>query len=271
MIIKKMIVFIVTLFVLCYAESVVIVSAPMAGESMGENVSIIFLHHSTGNGVWNGGMPQLFAEYNTDNDTNYRIVERTYPSGSPYEWKNYPFDYWNIWINHGGEKYYMEEPTLVTLTESYDVIVWKHCYPVSSVVPDTGKPDISSEVKSIENYKLQYEALKNKMHEYPDTRFVVWTGAALVKNDTNEEDAKRAKQFFDWVRTTWDEKGDNIFLWDFWELETEGGLYLKDGYASDVNNSHPNDKFNSYTAPLAVERIVDVIEGRGDSISKLGN
>jgi len=29
----------------------------------------------------------------------------------------------------------------------------------------------------------------------------------------------------------WDEAGDNIFIWDFYSYETEGGLYLLDKYA----------------------------------------
>ncbi len=270
MFLKKMACVIGAMCVFGFTGMAVCINTAMCEESMGENVSIIFLHHSTGKGIWQGGMQRLFAEYNAEHETNYQIIERSYPSGDPYKWKNYPFDYWNIWIKNAGFKPYMEEPTLETLTQLFDVIVWKHCYPVGNIVPDTGNPDITSEVKSIENYKLQYEALKKKMREFPDKRFVVWTGAALVKNNTNEENAKRAEQFFDWVRTTWDEKGDNIYLWDLWELETEGGLYLKNEYARDENNSHPNAEFNKYAAPFAVKRIINVIEGRGDSTSILG-
>jgi len=148
--------------------------------------------------------------------------------------------------------------------------MWKHCYPVSNIKADTGNPDIASEEKRIENYKLQYAVLKEKMHEFPNKRFIVWTGAALVKNNTNEENAKRAKEFFNWVRNEWDEKGDNIYLWDLWAFEAEGGLYLKDEYARSADNSHPNSEFNTRTAPMIARRIVDVIEGRGDSSSITG-
>jgi len=239
-------------------------------ESMGKRVEIIFLHHSTGHGIWNGGIPEWIDGYNSKNGTYYQIIERPYPSGDPYAWKNYPFDYWNIWINHAGYEPYMTEPTLETLTQLFDVIVWKHCFPVSNILPDTGSPDTASEEKRLENYKLQYAALKRKMRSFPDTRFIVWTGAALVKGNTNEENARRAKEFFTWVKNEWDDKGDNIYLWDLWELETEGGVYLKDEYAQASDNSHPNADFNRRTAPLAAKRIVDVIEGRGDSGSLTG-
>lgn len=234
-------------------------------ESMGKYISIIYLHHSTGNGIWRGGVLPWFIQYNAENGTNYRIIERAFPSGKPYKWKNYPFDYWNIWVKNAGYKPYMEEPTLETLTQLFDVIVFKHCFPVSNIKADTGNPDITSEEKTLENYKLQYAALKKKLREFPENRFIVWTGAALVKNNTNEENAKRAKEFFEWVKNDWDEKGDNIYIWDIWELETEGGIYLKGEYARSADNSHPNTEFNKITAPLIAKRIVDVIEGRGDS------
>ena len=60
--------------------------------------SVIFLHHSTGAGVYNAGVEQYFADYNSNNATDYQINERGYPN-SPYPWNNYPYDFWNLWIN----------------------------------------------------------------------------------------------------------------------------------------------------------------------------
>jgi len=239
-------------------------------EPKGEGMKIIFLHHSTGELIWKGGVPRWFEQYNTENGTNYKMVEQVFPKSSPYGWKNYPYDYWNIWVNQAGDKPFKKEPTLEILTRQYDVIIWKHCFPVSKIKEDTGDPDINSEDKRIENYRLQYAALKTKMGEFPKNKFILWTGAALVKNATNEETAKRAKAFFDWVRNEWDEIGDNIYLWDFYELETEGGLYLKKEYAVSPSNSHPNETFSQKVAPLFCQRIVEVIEGRGDSSSITG-
>ena len=36
----------------------------------------------------------------------------------------------------------------------------------------------------------------------------------------------KGREFFQWVKNEWDTEGDNIFIWDFYELETEGGIYL---------------------------------------------
>ncbi|MFH1420020.1 MAG: hypothetical protein ABII12_17230 [Planctomycetota bacterium] len=229
---------------------------------------ILFLHHSTGECVWNGGVQDWFDAYNKANKTKYEITEQNFPKDDPYGWNNYPYDYWNIWVQHAGSKPYKSEPTLEMLTPKYDVIVFKHCFPVSSIEPDVGTADVASEDKRIGNYKLQYAAMKRKLLEFPKTKFIVWTGAALVRGETNEAAARRAKTFFDWVRGTWDQQGDNIYVWDFYALETEGGLYLKDAYAA--GDSHPNEAFSKKVAPLFCQRIVDVIRGAGDTGSITG-
>lgn len=233
-------------------------------EPMSSSAKVIYLHHSTGGVIWDGGVDTAIENYNTNHGTSYSITQMEFPKSSPYGWNNYPYDYWNIWVNHAGASAYMEEPTLEILTQTYDVIVWKHCFPVSNVVDDTGSPDITSSVKSEENYKLQYNALKAKMHEFPNKRFIVWTGSALVESATNAEEAGRARDFANWVKTTWDEPGDNIYIWDFRDLETGGELYLLPENAASTSDSHPNPTFAATAAPLIGQYIIDVIEGRGD-------
>jgi len=239
-----------------------------------EMKKIVFLHHSTGQCIWRGGtnkyfyklfktsdVKKYFSKYNNENNTNFLITERIFPKEAPYGWKNYPYDYYNIWVKNAGEQPYMEEPTLEILTKEYEVIIFKHCYPGSRILEDTGSADINSEVKSLENYKLQYNALKNKMHEFPDNKFIVWTPAVMVKNQLSEDEALRTREFHKWMKDEWDEKEDNIFIWDFYEYETEGELYIKDKYAEGPFNSHPNREFAARISPLFSRFIIDVING----------
>jgi hypothetical protein len=232
------------------------------------DAKVMFLHHSTGDCIWSGGVPAWFSQRNADHGTSYAIGTLAFPDGSNYPWENYPYDYWNIWVSHAGSAAYSAQPTLEMLCSKYEVIVFKHCFPVSGIGPDTGSPNIASSSKSIENYTLQYNALKTKMRSFPSNRFIVWTGAALRVADTTPQQAARAKQFFHWVKTTWDEPGDNIYVWDFWSLETDGGLYLTPAHAT--GDSHPNAVFSAEVAPLFGARVVDVIEGRGDTGSITG-
>jgi hypothetical protein len=114
------------------------------------------------------------------------------------------------------------------------------------------------------NYKVQYQMLKEKMQSYPGTKFLLWTGPALVRNHTNAEEATIARDFFNWVRNVWDEPNDNIFLWDFRKLETdENGLYLDSEFAAGPNNSHPSAGFGEKVAPLFVRRLTDVMRHNG--------
>jgi hypothetical protein len=259
------------------------------------DMNILYLHHSTGGVIWQGNkpsivtrairkvssdmadalggkavLPSLFEKYNKANGKDYLIREMSFPKASPYGWNNYPFDYYNIWVRNQGNQPYMEEPTLEMLTRDYQVVLFKHCFPVSSIKADQDSADINSDYKSIANYKLQYNALRAKLLEFPETKFIVWTGAVQTKARLTEEEALRTKEFFNWVREEWDQANDNIFLWDFYTLETEGELYLKEEYATTPEDSHPNYIFARKAADLLFDRIIDVIENNGNGTTLTG-
>jgi len=78
----------------------------------------------------------------------------------------------------------------------------------------------------------------------------------------SEDEAIRTKKFHDWIVNEWDSKGDNIFIWDFYSYETEGGLYLAEKNAVSPVNSHPNKEFSGRVASLFGQFIIDVIESR---------
>jgi hypothetical protein len=234
---------------------------------------IIFLHHSTGRCIWlgetnqyfnklgkKGPVERYFDDYNKKKHTEYHITSHIFPQKEPYGWKNYPYDYYNIWVKNAGREKYMDEPTLELLAPEYDVIVFKHCFPVCRIQKDTGVPDINSEERRLENYKLQYRSIRDKMYSFPDTRFIVWTPPALLEGKMTEDEAKRTLEFRRWILDEWDKKNDNIHVWDFYEYETEGGLYLQEKNASGPGDSHPGKSFSERVAPEFSQFIVDVIE-----------
>ncbi|HZR15736.1 MAG TPA: hypothetical protein VFE51_00290 [Verrucomicrobiae bacterium] len=248
---------------------------------------ILFLHHSTGRLIWNGGqlklfpriarklfslirvksnpfarVPSLVWQHNRASGTKHLVEELTFPKASPYGWRNYPFDYYNIWVKHAGPSPTLGEPTLEMLTPHYDVIVFKHCFPVSAIQADT-HPEIDSEYRSLANYKLQYRALRDKLRQFSSTQFIIWTNPALVKSRTTEEEARRGQEFARWVVEEWDAPDDNIFLWDFHGLETEGDLYLQEKFAQSATDSHPNQRFCTEASRLFVQRVLDVAQSNG--------
>lgn len=242
------------------------------------DMKILYLHHSTGGVIWegassifkNGSLPDLFRKYNKSNQKNYKIEERAFPKSSPYGWKNYPFDYYNIWVKNAGEKPFMEEPTLEVLTKEYNVIIFKHCFPVSNILAEQDSADINSDVQTISNYKQQYNAIRDKLYEYPYVKFILFTGAAQVRSNITEDEAKRASEFFSWVKEDWDISGDNIYLWDLYALQTEGDLYFKNEFAVSSSDSHPNKKFAGKAVGLLFNRIIDVIEQNGNNTNLSG-
>jgi len=231
---------------------------------------IIFLHHSTGQAIWDGGVPEWFEDYNSQNNKNYQINAQEFPKDQPYGWENYPYDYWNIWVNHAGQSAYQTEPTLEMLSQDYEVVVFKHCFPVSQIEADYEAPVIDSPDKTLGNYRLQYDDLKNKMHQFPDTRFIVWTGAVETDTNLSNSSSTRMREFVEWIKGVWDEKDDNIYVWDFYQLETEGGYSMANNNAAGADDAHPNESFSKKVAPLFSQRVVDVIEGRGDNGSLTG-
>lgn len=235
----------------------------------------IFLHHSTGGGVFYGGngLPQWFSDYNQSHDTEYEIEEFSYPN-SPYPWDNYPYDFWNLWVNPGQcNNNQSGIRCLDWFAERYDVIVFKHCFPGAGIVPDNGNPLVSSGRKSIENYKLQYRALRELMDSYPDNKFIVWTLAPLHRNATDPQSAARAREFVNWVKDVWLTEDStahpNIYVFDFYGLAAESTPApangqvncLKYEYEGDHNgsDSHPNAFANATIMPLFGQAIVDAI------------
>lgn len=221
------------------------------------------------------GTQEALDQLNAARGTRYTLTGQDYPSGAySVGWSNYPYDYWNLWVNPARQGD-TQEATLAQLSAQYRLVVWKHCYPVSSIGVDAGLPSVSSAAQTLGNFQLQYQALKTAMRAQPFTRFLVWTGAVQLQAHLSAGEAQRMKQFVDWLRTTWDEPGDNIYLFDFYALETAGstgGLYLNPAYAASGSDDHPSESFaRTIAAPRFAKRMADVLAGQGDRTSLTGD
>ena len=231
--------------------------------------TVLYLHHSTGLAVWDGGVPGLVERRNAVAGTDLQVVERAFPH-RPYPWDNNPYDYWNAWVNHSGDHRVQGQATLEDLVGAYDVIVWKSCYLAGDMVPDDGRPDVASPVRTLANYRLQYLALRDAMHRFPGTTFIVWTLPPKVATDTDPTAAELARQFATWVRQEWDQPGDNVFLWDYRAIAAPDDLYLPAAWAVGERDSHPGTELSRRAAALFVQRLVDVVAGRGDRTPATG-
>lgn len=247
----------------------------------GTDEKIIFLHHSTGSGVYRtGGVEAWFDNYNQANKTSYDISERAYPS-SPYSWSNYPYDYWNLWVNGMCDASQPGIECMDTLVASYDVIIYKHCYPGADINADTGNPDISSTRKTLENYKLQYRALRDMMDGYLNTKFIIWTLAPRHRLESTIDRGERSAQFVEWVKTDFlTEDGQshpNIFIFDFWGNTAETSPNPPQGMTNFLrydfershtdSDSHPNTLANETVGPIFAQFIVDSINADSRNVA----
>ncbi len=248
--------------------------------SNAQNDKIIFLHHSTGGMVYHKGkVADSIEAYNQRNNSHISITERDFPD-KPYPWENYPYDYWNIWVNgdcdhYKGKPEYPNVECLEDLCKKYDVIILKHCFPGSSILEDTGHPDVASKRKSLENYKLQYRALRDKFDAFPGNRFIVWTLAPLHRLEYNTPDeAARAKEFAGWVKNEWltedGKQRHHIHVFDYFSYTAETDrnaapprvpYCLKYDYelSHDNSDSHPNETACKAIGPRFAEFIIQTV------------
>jgi len=259
------------------------------GAARAQDTKIVFLHHSTGGLIYNDGkVAKLIQEYNQKNGVNYSISEKNFPD-KPYVWANYPFDYWNIWINGycGKQKQSPNYPSVACLEDicsANNVIILKHCYPGADILEDTGTPAVNASRKSLENYKMQYRALREKFREFPNNDFIIWTLAPRHRLDANSPaNAGRAKEFVDWVKNEWlTEEGktyQNIHIFDYFSLSAEMQptsappripYTLKYEYerAHDQDDSHPNKLASEEIGPQFFQFIINTINKRNGRLAK---
>lgn len=155
--IKTLIPFIATIILIIFSNC----SETMNQAPSPHAYKILFLHHSTGKIIWEGNqkginpfdktsaVPEWFSDYNAKKGTEYFIREQDFPKEKPYGWANYPFDYYNIWVKNSGVDAFREEPTLEMLSKDYNLIIFKHCFPVGYIEENTGVAELDSKEKSL--------------------------------------------------------------------------------------------------------------------------
>jgi hypothetical protein len=235
----------------------------------------IFLHHSTGGGVYSEGhVAEIISEYNAEHSTSYQVDEFNYPD-NPYPWENYPYDYWKLWVDGRCSADTAGIECLESILSRYDIVIFKHCFPGANIGED-GVPDITSSDKTLANYKLQYRALLDIFDLYPEKKFVVWTLTPQHRNATNTDEASRAREFVNWVKNSWlNEDGNahpNVFIFDFFNIVAESNLTPANGQVNclkyeyegdhDGSDGHPNEQANIIAGEAFANFMIQLFSGQ---------
>ncbi len=222
-------------------------------------VKIIFLHHSCGQGLINGGNVRggLTSRGYQFYDHGYNEEGLRNAKGS-HTGRNFNVPGDNTDPDGFAQifKQKLTSPPKNTFSHlmQYDVIIFKSCFPVSNIESD----------EQLNQYKSYYRTIINRMDRYPNKTFIIVTQPPLVPNDTSPAAAKRARVFTSWLKSDGFLKGrKNVYVFDFFGLLAGGDNMLKSQYRVGRHDSHPNDRANREIGPKFVGFIDGVIKKRG--------
>jgi hypothetical protein len=220
-----------------------------------DGVRIIFMHHSTGAGVMHDGnvregLTELGYQF-WDHDYNDEGLSDGDGNNLGYSW-DVPGDNTDPdgWYNIFNQP--VTSPPSNTLSHmlEYDVIIFKSCFPASAIYDDD----------MFDSYQEYYLSIRNVMDMYPEKMFIAWTTAPLVPNETNAEEATRARRWSEYLTSEeYIEGHPNVYVFDFFNLMADEDGFLRSDYRSDEWDSHPSERANRIAGPVLVDYIDQVI------------
>lgn len=225
---------------------------------------LFFLHHSTGEGIINGGVREYVSDYNDDHGTAFEFWDHDYndpglsdADGEPVGCYDIPGDN----TDPDGLHYLWRsvEPDAqecrMAIIDNHKVIAFKSCFPASNI-DDAGE---------LEQYKTWYIDMLTFFHARQDCMFVVMSTPPLHPENTNADNAARARQFADWLKSAEYLDGQpNVVCFDLFDLlaepdgpEAEANMLRADYRQEGEANSHPNQLANETIAPLFAQFLID--------------
>ncbi len=209
---------------------------------------ILFLHHSTGHnlieegGVREGLSTLGYAFFNHGyNGDGLRLADGT--------WTGENFDVPGDNTDPDGLADIFSQPlhdpsdNTFSYLMQYDVIAFKSCFPASNIADDA----------QLAAYQSYYLAIRDRADQYPDKLFVVFTPPPQVPNNTNSQEAQRARAFADWLASDEYLSGHpNLVTFNFFDLLAGDDHTLRPEYWVDAWDAHPNRLANQTIGPILV-------------------
>ena len=235
---------------------VLVVLVPLSATAQNDRpVQILFMHHSTGQGIiWQGGVREGFTALGYEFwDHGYSEEGLVDPAG------NYLGFHWNVpgdntdpdgWYNIFNQP--VTDPPGNTLSHMLqaDVILFKSCFPTSNITDEA----------MLDQYKRYYLTIRDTMDQYPDKLFIPFTPPPLVPNETTLESAARAQRWAAYLISDEYLAGHpNVVVFDFFSLLADEQGLLRADYRADEWDSHPSDIANAAIGPVLVEFVDQAI------------
>lgn len=191
---------------------------------------LFFIHHSTGEVYWNGGLEKA-------------LTDAGYEAAAPW-WdpETNPPDFYPAFTNT--DQWQTLDP--------YSIIVFKSCFPASDITSD----------EMLEQYKAEYTKLYYIYTKYPNKLFVPLSTPPLLKSHTTTEAAQRALNFEDWLVNEYKNgySGNNLAPFKLHSLLSDSEGYLASDFISSQDDDHPNAHAGEVVGPALVSHLAPFVQ-----------
>jgi hypothetical protein len=233
--------------ILCVALLLAVFSSAAAQDDA--PVSIIFMHHSTGLGIIQGGnVREAFSAAGYAFwDHGYNDEGLVNPAG------DYLGINWDVpGDNTDPDGWYatfqqpVTDPPANTFSHmlQHDVIIFKSCFPTSDIYDE----------EMLAAYQHYFLTIRAVTDQHPDKLFIAWTTPPLVPNATTPENAARARRWSAYLTSPeYLEGHPNLLVFDIFDLLADEDGILRAEYRQNEDDSHPNDLANRTVGPIFVD------------------
>jgi hypothetical protein len=227
---------------------------------------VIFLHHSTGQGlIEQGNLRQRVTALGYEfYDHGYNDDGLTLANGQS---ANMNFNIPDDNTDPAGFNTLFAQPVTTPPTNAfsnllqYDVFAFKSCFPTSNIESN----------QQLDEYKTYYRNIRAVMDKYPNKIFIVVTPPPNVPAETNSQNAARARAWANWLKSPEYLNGHpNVFAFDLFNLLAENNPVARDNNmlraayrGGDPNDSHPNERANHEIGPQFADFIAQAIKTYG--------
>ncbi|MBN1429169.1 MAG: SGNH/GDSL hydrolase family protein [Anaerolineae bacterium] len=218
-------------------------------------VRIIWLHHSVGAGIIDGGgvreglsaLGHEFYDHGYNGD-GLRLADGSTP-GTTFDVPGDNTDPDGFADIFNQPVHNPPDNTLSHLMQ-YDVIMIKSCFPTSNIGDDA----------QLEADKGYYRTIAKQMDQYPDKLLILVTHPPQVPNSTDSDEAQRARALNDWLLSDAFLSGHpNLFVFDLFGRLAGGDNLLRSNYRVSDDDAHPNDIANAAIGPELVDFVDQAI------------
>jgi hypothetical protein len=136
---------------------------------------------------------------------------------------------------------------------NHQVIAFKSCYPASAIGDDD----------ELNQRYTWYSGMRDFFDDHPEKTFVVMSTPPIHPDETNANEANRARAFADWLKSpSYLEGYPNVVCFDLFDLLASDGSdgpinTLRTSYQQEWVDSHPNELANQTIAPLFAQFLID--------------